>query len=347
MGKISNINFKNGKLINGNYYIGGFVGTNKEGGVIDNCSVNMNNENVSIGAGFVYKNNGKITNSDTTSSAILGGFVGENENGIITNCIATGDVRSGSGGSHVGGFVGSNKGGTITECNATGDARCGGGGSYIGGFVGSNESGTIKNCSATGNVYGGGGGSYVGEFVGYNSGTITNNLTKKFTISSKDDFSIFMTTSEYLEINCRVNLTCDIDMQGEVFDYIETFSGRFEGGNHTISNLSFKCFVKTNNGKISNIKFNGGKLINDNIIRGGFVVTNEEGGTIDNCVIDMNSEDASINAGFVWINSGKITNSETTLSVKNDNGYSGGFAGCNNNGTMTNCSATGTVTGSC
>ncbi len=192
-----------------------------------------------------------------------------------------------------------------------------------------------------------------------------------FLISSKDDFVTFMTTPAYWGNNQKVTLTCDLDMQNETFDYIETFSGQFDGGDHTISNLSFKCFVKTNNGKISNINFNGGKLINDSSIRGGFAVTNEEGGVIDNCSIDMNSEDANIKAGFVYENKGTITNSETTLSVKSNNfgvgGFVwynkgeinsciatgnangkvvvGGFVGWNNNGTITNCNATGTVNG--
>ncbi|MDE5600040.1 MAG: hypothetical protein K2I60_00300, partial [Oscillospiraceae bacterium] len=298
-GKISNINFKNGKLIDDSNIRGGFVVTNEKGGTIDNCSVDMNSEDVSLSGGFVGINNGKITNSETTLSVKsednrVGGFVSKNY-GTIKNCKATGSIN---GGWYVGGFVGLNSG-TITNCIATGNLKYG---NFLGGFVGENN-GTITNCIATGDL---GYGKFLGGFVGENSGTITGaatgniskfagtntgtitNLTKEFVISSKDDFATFMTTSEYWEINCKVNLTCDLDMQNQTFDYIETFSGRFEGGNHTISNLSFKCFVKTNNGKISNINFNGGKLIGDSCIRGGFVVTNEEGGIIDNCVIDMN-----------------------------------------------------------
>ncbi len=363
-----------GNVTSGFNRASGFVGYNYEGGTINNCKATGNVtynlvESAGYTGGFVSRNYGNIENCTSTGNVTgydtVGGFAGQNSGGTITECNATGSVI---GNNSVGGFVGDSSG-KINYCTATGDVT---GSQYVGGFVG-DSSGKINYCSATGDVTGSqyvggfvgcnssngtitgaatgtvsGAGSNVGGFVGLNEGGTINNFAEEeeFIISDKNDFAFFMKTFGYWGNNQKVTLTCDLDMQNEAFDYIETFSGQFDGGEHTISNLSFKCFVKTNNGKISGIKFNGGKLINDSNIISGFVVKNEESGAIDNCSVDMNSEDANIKAGFVYENKGTITNSETTLSVKSDNGYAGGFVGCNNKGTITNCNATGTVRGS-
>ncbi|MDE5600368.1 MAG: hypothetical protein K2I60_02000, partial [Oscillospiraceae bacterium] len=165
--------------------------------------------------------------------------------------------------------------------------------------------------------------------------------TKEFAINNKDDFSKFMTTPEYWENNYKIILACDIDMQDTMLDSIENFNGQFDGGEHNISNLSFKCFVKNNCGTISGVKFNSGKLVNGS--KCGFVEVNEESGVIDNCSVVMNSTDIMV-AGFVGENRGKIINSETTISVKNNNNYLGGFVG-ENYGTIENCTANGNVNG--
>jgi uncharacterized protein (TIGR02145 family) len=108
---------------------------------------------------------GNVSGSRDYRSRGGGGLVGWNEGGTITNCYATGNV-SGSYGS--GGLVGRNEGGTITDCYATGNVN-----DYdAGGLVGSN-SGNIGFCYATGNVSGSGyGGGVSGGLVGSNSGNI-------------------------------------------------------------------------------------------------------------------------------------------------------------------------------
>ena len=167
--------------------------------------------------------------------------------------------------------------------------------------------------------------------------------TNEFIIKNKEDFSKFMITSEYWENDYKVTLACDIDMQGEVFNSIETFNGQFDGVGHTVSNISFKCFVENNHGTISDVKFNGGNLINGSEC--GFVFNNEEDGLIVCCSVDnMNSEGANIKSGFVCINRGKITNSKTTFSFKNIYDGLGGFVD-ENYGTIEECVATGNVIG--
>ena len=117
---------------------------------------------------------GTITNSYATGTVSgsrndVGGLVGENRGGTITNSYATGTV-SGSG-NDVGGLVGLNSG-TITNSYATGTVT-GLGNHDVGGLVGENRGGTITNSYATGTVTGSG--IRVGGLVGWhNTGTITN-----------------------------------------------------------------------------------------------------------------------------------------------------------------------------
>lgn len=76
----------------------------------------------------------------------LGGLVGENNGGTITNCYAMGNVE-GSDWNGVGGLVGENlANGTISKCYSTGHVPDGFIQNNIGGFVGENEAGsTVSN----------------------------------------------------------------------------------------------------------------------------------------------------------------------------------------------------------
>ena len=98
----------------------------------------------------------------------VGGLVGENRYGTVSNCFASGNV---SGYFDVGGLVGDNRYGTVSNCSATGTVS--GGYEYIGGLVGENYDGTVSNCFASGTVSGG----YfdVGGLMGGNTyGTVSN-----------------------------------------------------------------------------------------------------------------------------------------------------------------------------
>ena len=85
-------------------------------------------------------------------------LVGRND-GIISNCSATGNV---TGNDYIGGLVGNNYG-TVSNNYVTGNIT---GNNYIGGLVGNNDD-TVINCYATGNVTGN---NYIGGLVGDNSG---------------------------------------------------------------------------------------------------------------------------------------------------------------------------------
>ena len=95
----------------------------------------------------------------------VGGLIGFNRNGIISNCYSTLDV-SGTG-NLVGGLVGKNWG-SISNCYSFGDVS--GDGFYVGGLVGEN-SGSISNCYVSGYISGN---HEVGGLAGNNRHVVLN-----------------------------------------------------------------------------------------------------------------------------------------------------------------------------
>ena len=139
---------------------------------LENVDVNaVNGYNVGGLVGYNYR--GTITNCYSTGSVsgtgtfYTGGLVGYNSDGTITNCYSRGSV---TGQSYVGGLAGETYSGTIRDCYSI----CRVTGSYdVGGLVGENDYGRITNCYSTGDVNGTG--DYVGGLVGLlNDGTIIN-----------------------------------------------------------------------------------------------------------------------------------------------------------------------------
>ena len=125
-----------------------------------------------VGGVVGYNIGGEITNCYNTGAVSgigidVGGVAGQNNGGTITNCYNTGAV---SGNGYIGGVTGySDSSGTITNCYNTGAVS---GNGYVGGVVGYNIGGEITNCYNTGAVRGAGG--IVGGVAGYNSSDITN-----------------------------------------------------------------------------------------------------------------------------------------------------------------------------
>ncbi|WP_371437599.1 GLUG motif-containing protein, partial [Polaromonas sp.] len=108
-----------------------------------------------------------LVGGSISGSSNVGGLVGSNNGGSISNAYATGSV---SGSSYVGGLVGFNTGGgSISNAYATGSVS---GSSNVGGLVGYNNNGSsISNAYATGSVSGD---SYIGGLAGSNAGSISN-----------------------------------------------------------------------------------------------------------------------------------------------------------------------------
>ncbi len=114
----------------------------------------------SVGQGGTVENLTVEGVIDGTNAGVgIGGIVGKNNGGIISNCTSIVDI-TGSVDSNVGGIVGSSESGTIENCCNTGSINVTGSvDSNVGGIVGlaGNPNGrvtvTVENCENTGNVY--------------------------------------------------------------------------------------------------------------------------------------------------------------------------------------------------
>jgi hypothetical protein len=204
---IENVGLVNTSVNGQGYAVGGLVGANFRGriintyvtGTITNSDVTGAIPEIQHTGGLVGMNyQGSISNSYsmvhisvTPNVEDTGGLVGLNWSGSITDSHATGNVN---GSRYVGGLVGRNLGGSLLEVGrnlgvplleggigiiassyATGDVTNSATGGGTGGLVGENDGGIIQNVYSTGNVSGW---IDVGGLVGNNSlGYIANSYT--------------------------------------------------------------------------------------------------------------------------------------------------------------------------
>lgn len=152
----------------GSYEVFKFTGNyNGQYHKISNLYINRNTTS-NIGF-FGYINTGaKVSNLGlenvdiTGGDNAVGGLVGQNDYGEITNCFVSGKV---SGVNQVGGLEGNANFNNVSKC-FTNVAIIGTG--DVGGFSGNNNIGTITNSYSIGSVVGE---SNVGGFIGYNNGS--------------------------------------------------------------------------------------------------------------------------------------------------------------------------------
>jgi hypothetical protein len=117
-----------------------------------------------LASGADVKNLGVVDLNIAGSGSYIGGLVGFNHDGTVTQCYSTGAV---SGTYDVGGLMGWNYWGTVTQCYSTGTAS---GRSNIGGLVGYSN-GVINNCYSLASAKAD---NYVGGLAGRSYGRITN-----------------------------------------------------------------------------------------------------------------------------------------------------------------------------
>ena len=153
-GTVANIRLLN-VYITGNKYIGSVASSVLNGGTIHHCYVHnltlhalyilAGGVTGSISSGGTVSNcmtiGGTITN-DNLNDGKLGGITGENS-GMIKNCYSTVDVN---GKVWIGGLVGNNANGTVQYCYATGDVTSLN--QAIGGIAGNTFDAKIYNCVA-------------------------------------------------------------------------------------------------------------------------------------------------------------------------------------------------------
>jgi len=171
--------------VSGNQQVGGLVGS-KFYGTLSNAysSGVVSSAGDSVG-GLVGSNYGNISNVYSASTVIgnggfsVGGLVGVNYIGSISNAYSSGAVN-GNNAHGVGGLVGNN-GGTIINAYSTGAVS--GNSYFVGGLVGAN-SGTITNAYSTGAVRGNA--IDVGGLAGSNSGSISNTYSTGVVSGSQD-----------------------------------------------------------------------------------------------------------------------------------------------------------------
>jgi len=141
----------------GSSFIGSFDGQGHE---IHDLFINRPDEDLvglfgRVGVGVVVKYIG-VVNVDITGNDMVGGLIGHNYEGTVSNSYSTGSV---TGNGDVGGLVGEN--GNISNSYSTVNVI----GYYdVGGLVGGLWEDTVSNCYSTGNVTGY---EYVGGLVGY------------------------------------------------------------------------------------------------------------------------------------------------------------------------------------
>ena len=138
------------------------------------------NNNVGGLVGQNYQ--GTVSNSFATGSVTgensVGGLVGQNYQGKVSNSYATGSV---TGREFVGGLVGDSYQGTVSGSYATGSVT---GDEDLGGLMGRNYQGTVSNSYATGSVTGN---DDLGGLVGFSStGTVTASYYNTETTGQND-----------------------------------------------------------------------------------------------------------------------------------------------------------------
>jgi hypothetical protein len=119
-----------------------------------------------------------VDNVNTTGASFVGGLVGTNWEGTVSNCYSTGTVTGSATRSDysyeesVGGLVGANWEGTVSDSNSIGSVS---GKEQVGGLVGDNYQGAVSKSYFNGNVTGV---DFVGGLVGWNKvGTVSNSYS--------------------------------------------------------------------------------------------------------------------------------------------------------------------------
>jgi len=147
--KISNLGITNADL-SGKGYVGGLTGLLGTA-TVNNCYSSGNIEAtgydwMAYAGGLIGKNSGTVkrchsTMNITSSHSFLGGLIGANR-GTVENCYSAGKIK-GTNYGRVGGFVGDNENGSITNSYSSGKVECND--NNYGGFNGY-QKGTMKHC---------------------------------------------------------------------------------------------------------------------------------------------------------------------------------------------------------
>lgn len=374
-GTLSNVATSNVKVLagtSGANSVGGLVGQNL-GGTIKNAV-----------------SGGRVTGNTFTRS--IGGIAGENTttfageaqlNHVLSNAVVSGGMqRDLTGG--VGGLVGVNQGGYITDGTSTGTTFSTGAGVNVGGLVGFNRDGVLERTTSSGEVRGTGAGN-VGGLVGYND---NSDITQSTSTSKVTGFGAAGTgglvgtslNSRLKEVKAGGNVqdNSGANVGGLVgnntsgsIDTAEALGTVTGGGNarvgglvgnnyqgaisHSVAHgkttglISSKVggLVGVNDGALQSVEASGAVIGGDSSSVGGLV--GAQGGNFASYIESAKSSGtvqggprASV-GGLVGVNQSQITNSSATGGVSGGVGATlGGLVGTNS-GTVRQSVASGKI----
>jgi flagellin-like protein len=335
------VNWNNGQGFNpiGENYTVSFTGSfDGQNHTISNLSINRLNDNRVglfglIGEGGEVKNVGVI-NVNITGDWYVGGLVGSNSDGTVSNSYSTGNVTGE--GVKTGGLVGQNDNGNISNSYSTGNVT---GEKRVGGLVGKNNEGTVSNSYSTGNVTGGDNG--VGGLVGSNSdGTVSNSYSTGNVTGEERNVGGLVGQNDEGNIS---NSYSTGNVTGELSDV-----GGLVGKNNDIGNISNSYstgnvsgeeqvggLVGYNYGTVSN-SYSTGNVTGELSDVGGLVGKNNDIGNISNSYSTGNVSGEEQVGGLVGYNYGTVSNSYSTGNVTGESYDVGGVVGFNDNGNISN-----------
>jgi hypothetical protein len=332
-----------------------------------------------VDVGGVIQNVG-VVNASVTGNEEVGGLVGENFRGSLSNCYSSGNV---TGKKNVGGLVGDNQGGSVIDCYSSGNVT---GEEHVGGLAGLSY-GTVSDSYSIGSVTG-----YedVGGLVGIIDGTWSNsfynydevliNGENMITVGAlfNGDFDQWLANDRFLDVNERLSqedgyylindvadfkqllafgqdaslkfrLKNDLDLATEPGLYIPYLAGEFDGNGHKISSLSLDYDLVRPLGLFGYLAL-GGKVAGIGAENINVTGTSSVGGLVGRnrgTVSDSHSTGSVTGnedvGGLVGYNVDDVVSSYSTGSVTGEECV-GGVVGMND-GPVSNCYSSGNVTG--
>lgn len=319
-------------------------------------------------------NNCNASGSVTGTGSQVGGLIGvASSSANLQNCYANVDVK---GNERVGGLVGNAAStSTIKKCFATGNVT--GSADYVGGLAGVVYNGDIENCYATGKISGT---NNVGGLVGSGRNIADSYATGKVTGSGENVGGLagqaFEITSSYAKgdvinsgrytgglvgnVNNNRNIT-DCHATGNV---TVTGSNQYVGGivGNTAGNLT-NCYATGDItatasqyvGGLAGYSMNSNSTLANCYAKGNVSGRDEVGGLIGQCygmITDSHAYGDVIGAsgnigGLTGTVYSRIQNSSANGNVKStgSTGNVGGLVGSSSNTGVSNCYATGDVSG--
>lgn len=353
-GTIQNVSLENVD-VSGNSNVGALVGVALGGSSINNCNASgsvtgtFNSIGGLIGVCSISSTNlqNSYANVDVKGPTFVGGLVGyTNGNGTIKKCFATGNVTGSS--SQVGGLVGiADRNVNIENCYATGNVS---GTGDVGGLVGSGKN--IADSYATGKVTGTG--ANVGGLAGKAS-EITSSYAKGDVINSGR-----YTGGLIGNVDNNSNIT-DCHATGNV---TVTGSNQYVGGivGNTAGNLT-NCYATGDItatasqyvGGLAGYSMNSNSTLANCYAKGNVSGRDEVGGLIGQCygmITNSHAYGDVVGAsgnigGLTGTVYSRIQNSSANGNVKStgSTGNVGGLVGSSSNTGVSNCYATGDVSG--